>query len=445
MSLATAAAPAIFALTLFLVLRRPRQLNPGLAALIGAALAWALGVIAWSDVLVVAGLVWNSTLALVGILIISALLDAAGFFRWVALHLARYAGGSGRAIFVVVILLGAAVSGFFTNDSTVLILTPIVYELLRALGFSPRQMLPYLMACGFIADTMSLPLTVSNLTNMVAADYFHLDFARFAARMALPTLFSLATSLAMLYWLYRRSLPATFDAGLAPAPAAAIRDPFLFRAGAVGLVLMMAALVAGPRLGVPVSLVIGAGAALLLAATLVNRRVPAGPVLRQAPWHILVFAQGMYLVVFGLGKAGLTAWLATALAGAAAGGPGLLILGTGLLVTVLSAVMNNLPGLMLGVLAIGEAGAAFAAHPALGTAAGGWGTTELAALAAVIGADIGPKLTPIGSLATLIWMHVLAGKGVRVTWAEYLRVGLLATPPVLLAALLGLWLAARVF
>jgi arsenical pump membrane protein len=419
----------IFLLTLSLVLVKPKNLNDGVAALFGAGLALLTGVIGFHDVVTVAHLVWDATFALIAIVVISTVLDGAGFFRWAALRVAQRAGGSGRAIFLAIILLGALVSALFTNDATVLILTPIVYELLAALGFSPRQMLPYLMACGFVADVASIPLAVSNLTNMIAARQFELSFARYALLMLLPTLATLTATVVVLLLYYRKEIPSGYDRGALPEPTAAIRDPFLFRVGGLVLGCMVIAFFLNSLWHFPVSFVIAAGAVILLLATRRNRVVEPVAVLKGAPWHVILFASGMFLVVFGLAQAGLTQLLAGWLQSLATRGQGALILGTGGLVALLSAVMNNLPAVMVGGLSIQIAGQT----PAL---------REVAVLANVIGSDIGPKMTPIGSLATLIWLYFLGRKGLKVSWRDYFKVGLVITPPVLLAALLGLWGAA---
>lgn len=427
------AAPAIFALTLYLVLARPKNLDTGLAAMIGAMLALFAGVITLADVRTVAGIVWDATFALIAIVVISVVLDQAGLFRWAALQMARRAGGNGRSIFLAVILLGAVVSTLFTNDATVLILTPIVYEMLSALNFDQRMILPYMMACGFVADSMSIPLAVSNLTNMITARYFSLDFARFALLMLIPTAVCLGATILVLRWYYRREIPARYDLGVLDNPENAIRDPFLFRVGLGVLGAMVVAFFLNSTvMQVPVSFVIATGALVLLLASMKNRVVQPLAVLRQAPWHVVIFALGMYLVVYGMGNAGLTDWSAALVRRLVDIGPAAAIIGTGVLVALLSSLMNNLPGVMLGCLALAAAGA---------TGAVGEGMV----LANVIGSDIGPKLTPIGSLATLIWLHSLQLRGMKVTWQYYLKVGLIITPPVLLTTLGALWVSVRFF
>lgn len=153
-------------------------------------------------------------------IIISLLLDESGFFEWAALHVSRWGNGRGSLLFTWIVLLGAAVAALFANDGVALILTPIVIVMLLALGFSKETTLAFVMAAGFIADTASLPLVVSNLMNIVSADYFGLGFTQYASVMLPVDIAAIAATLMMLHMFFRRDIPTTYDALLLKSSAA---------------------------------------------------------------------------------------------------------------------------------------------------------------------------------------------------------------------------------
>ncbi len=415
-------AAAIFAFTLLLVIWQPRGLGIGWSASLGAATALLCGVVHLADIAVVWGIVWNATATFIAVIVISLLLDEAGFFEWAALHVARWGGGRGGLLFALIVLLGAAVSALFANDGAALILTPIVMAMLVALGFSPAATLAFVMAAGFIADTASLPLVVSNLVNIVSADFFKIGFGAYASVMVPVNLAAVLASLLVLWLCFRRAIPARYDVAQLKRPADAIRDHATFRAGWAVLVLLLAGFFGLEPLGVPVSAVAAFCAVLLLVVAGRGPVIGIRKVLRGAPWQIVVFSLGMYLVVYGLRNAGLTDHVASLLNVFAQGGVWGAAMGTGLLAAVLSSVMNNMPTVLVGALSIDASGATGLVKEAM-------------VYANVIGCDLGPKITPIGSLATLLWLHVLAKKGMAIGWGYYFKVGIVLTLPVLFVTL----------
>lgn len=426
---------AIFMVTLVLVIWQPKNLGIGWSALGGAAVALATGVVHWADVGVVWDIVWDATFTFVALIIISLILDEAGFFSWAALHIARWGNGRGHLLFPLIVLLGAVIAAFFANDGAALLLTPIVIAILLRLEFSTSAALAFIIATGFIADTASLPLVTSNLVNIVSANFFDVSFNRYAAVMVPINLVSIAATLGVLWLAFGRRIPSRYPLEVLDQPASAIVDPYVFRAALPMLAGLLVAYFILAAWQVPFCLVAGAGAIVLMAIAGRWWRggegavVPLGPILRNAPWQIVLFSIGMYLVVYGLGQAGLTDYGAAILNWLGQQGVFVATLGTGFLAALVASIMNNMPSTLVGALAIEQAHV-----PAL--------TRELMVYANVIGNDLGPKFTPIGSLATLLWLHVLAGKGYRIGWGRYMKVGLMLTPPVLLATLvaLAIWL-----
>lgn len=418
-------AGSIFLLTLVLVIWQPRGLSIGWSASIGAVLALGTGVIHIADIPVVWNIVWNATAAFIAVIIISLLLDESGFFEWAALHVSRWGNGRGRLLFTWIVLLGAAVAALFANDGAALILTPIVIAMLLALGFSQGTTLAFVMAAGFIADTASLPLIVSNLVNIVSADFFGLGFTQYASVMIPVDAAAIAATLIMLHLFFRRDIPATYDVSLLKTPASAIKDPATFRAGWIVLLLLLVGFFVLEPLGIPVSAIAAAGAAVLFVVAKRGHAINTGKVLRGAPWQIVIFSLGMYLVVYGLRNAGLTEYLSGVLNLLADKGLWAATFGTGFLTAFLSSVMNNMSTVLIGALSID------------GSTATGV-VKEAMIYANVIGCDLGPKITPIGSLATLLWLHVLAQKNIKITWGYYFRTGIVMTVPVLFVTLAAL-------
>ena len=423
---------AIFVATLLLVLWQPRGLGIGWSAMGGAAVALATGVVDLADVATVWGIVWDATFTFVALILISLVLDAAGCFSWAALHIARLGAGVTRRLFVYIVLLGALIAAVFANDGAALLLTPIVVAVLARLGMASTPALAFVIATGFIADTASLPLTISNLVNIVTANYFAIDFDRYAWVMAPVDIVSIAATLTVLLAYFGRQLPRHYSVAALEPPRQAIVDRQVFGLAGPLLAVVLAALFGLAAYELPFSLVIGSAAiVLLMVAARVGQRgvhpvIALRPVIADAPWPIVWFSLGMYIVVYGLGQAGLTAYAADVLTWLAAQGRLVATVGTGFVVAATAAVMNNMPATLVASLAIDQV--------QVDTL-----TRELMIHASIIGNDLGPKFTPIGSLATLLWLHVLADKGHRIGWGQYMAIGLLLTPPVLLASLLTLW------
>jgi len=416
-------ASSLFLLTLLFIIWQPKGLQIGTTAIIGALVALVLGVVSFDDVIAVTDIVWDATLAFIGIIILSIVLDEIGFFEWAAIKMAKLSGGSGNKMFVYILLLGAMVAAFFANDGAALILTPILLAKMKYLKMKPLPIFAFLMAGGFIGDAASNPLVISNLTNIVTAGYFDIGFIEYAKNMYLPNLLSIFASIAVLWIYFRKDIPLSVDVSMLPEASTVIKNQTMFKLSWVFLVLLMIGYFIGDAYHLPVSVFALGGALAFLAIASHYKAAKPAMTIKAAPWQVVWFSIGLYIVVYGLKNAGLTDVVASWIEILSHQSKAVAVLGTGFLSAVISSIMNNMPTIMIMDIAIDKVG---------------YVGNEALVYANILGCNLGPKMTPIGSLATLLWLHVLAQKGVKIGWGEYMKVGLLVTPPVLLIALLGL-------
>ena len=413
----------LFLVTLVFIIWQPRGLQIGTTAVIGAIVAVVLGVVSFSDVITVIDIVWDATLAFIGIIILSMILDQIGFFEYSAIKMARLSGGSGNRMFVYILLLGAVVAAFFANDGAALILTPILLAKMKYLKMKPLPIFAFLMAGGFIGDAASNPFVISNLTNIVTVGYFDIGFIEYAKSMFLPNLLSIIASIVVLWIYFRKDIPLHVDVDTLPEASSVIKNQTMFQIAWIFLALLMVGYFIGDYFHLPISLFALGGALLFLAIANHYKAVKPIMTIKAAPWQVVWFSIGLYVVVYGLKNAGLTDSVAEWIIYLKEQGEVVAVIGTGFLSAVISAVMNNMPTIMIMDIAIDKVG---------------YIGNESLVYANILGANLGPKMTPIGSLATLLWLHVLAQKGVKIGWGEYMKVGVVITPPVLFIALLGL-------
>ncbi len=417
----------IFITTLILVLKKPKNIGIGYSALIGALITVLLGISTFTDIITVFNIVWNATFTFISVIIISLILDEAGFFEYIAYKLALYAKGNGKKLFVLIILLGSAISAVFANDGTALILTPIVYAILIRSNTPKNKILPFIMATGFIADTSSIPFIVSNLVNLVTAGYFNITFIKYTEIMVFPDIVSIIASIGVLYIFYRKEITnykidKNMDVNLL------IKDKKIFKIAFPMIILLMVFYFLSGIIKIDIAFIAMPFALFFYIYARINGKIDANHIVKIAPWQIVLFSLGMYIIVFGLSNEGLNAIYIDILKYIISFKDPFSLIFSGFFFAFNAAVMNNLPSVMVGDLAIS-----------------GLKNPGLLMYSNIIGNDIGPKFTPIGSLATMLWLYTLERKdAIKISYKYYMKVGLILALPVLFFTLLSLYVVSLI-
>lgn len=414
--------------TLVGIMLRPFKLDEARIALGGAALLLLLGLIAPLDALTVLLGDWNIFFFFLGMMTLSAMADAAGLFDWLAAKAAGLSAGSSRRLLLNTFLLGCLISMILSNDATALILTPIVYTLVTRLRL---PVLPFMFACTFIADTASFLLPVSNPINIIVLTTFRLDLWTYLRLLLLPALVVISINIAAFFLLYRRQLRGTFDGKRLASASAAIRHPAYFRYTCAVLLLVAVSYIIASALQFPLSIVAVSGAALLLAGALAWKQTTIRDTSKHISWSIFGFIAGMFIIVRAVELTNITALFGQLL---------LHLSGD----SSFGAVMVGTAGASLGTNLINNVPMAVVLTSALQSVQHAPAATRLGFISAtILGCDLGPNLTTVGSLATVLWLLILRRRNIDVSGLDYFKVGVVITPLMLVCGALTIWILLR--
>lgn len=463
-----------FLATLVFVMWRPRGLKESTPAAIGAIFVIISGSVSAHDLVQVIQTISGAAFTILATIVMAIVLESFGFFLYVAELLAQRVRNSGVRLFWYINLLCFLMTLFFNNDGSILITTPILLLLLRKLGLRPRQQIPYLLSGALIATSSSVAIGVSNIVNLISLKIIGLNLDEFTGMIFVPAMLGLGLLLLLLFLYFRKELPRNLatnrrllehenirDHGpihqerqkLLPHPLRKplpdtdlgdeenaekvtllglmdaqhrvrfMRNVFLY------VLLVRVSLFVVAYFGVPVAVASVTGAVLLLLWRWVKLRVPPTDLIRNAPWNNLLFVFSMYIIVYGLYKAGLPLLLVTHIQPLAVGGYTPAIFTMGILLTFMSSLLNNNPALMIGTLTLTHMGLS----PFM---------ERVAYLGSIVGSDMGSLLLPIGTLASLMWMHILKRNHIPMTWWKYIEVTAVVIPVTVLFTLtfLVLWI-----
>ncbi|MCM3116377.1 arsenic transporter [Neobacillus sp. MER 74] len=431
---------ASFLLTLGFIFWRPRGINEAIPAAIGAIVVILSGSVTFSDLGLIAETISGAAITIMATIVMAIVLESFGFFNWMAEKLAEKAKGSGIRLFWYVNLLCFLMTLFFNNDGSILITTPILVILLNNMGLKNHQKIPYLLSGALIATASSAPIGVSNIVNLIALKIVHMSLYLHTAMMFVPATLGLLLLTWLLFLRFKKVLPKTIPTNviglslssyhpLKPSPLkhASEKDRSRFMRNVLLFVFAVrVSLFVASFLSIPVSLMAVFGSFVLLGWRWAYLKIPPTDMVKKTPWYIIVFAFSMYVIIYGLNNIGLTEWLIHFMHPLVSGSLLHASVLMGVLLSVLSNIFNNHPALMVGTLTLTNMDL-----PLL--------SLKISYLANVIGSDMGSLLLPMGTLATLMWMHIVRKGKVMISWWQYMKITFVVIPPATLFTLVILY------
>ncbi len=428
-----------FFATLIFILWRPKGLNEAIPATIGAIIIILCGSVPLSDLGIITETISGAAITIMATIVMAIVLESFGFFNWVAEKLAEKAKGSGVRLFWYVNLLCFLMTLFFNNDGSILITTPILIMLLNNLGIKNHQKIPYLLSGAIIATASSAPIGVSNIVNLIALKIVDMSLYMHTAMMFVPATLGLLLLVGLLYLRFKKVIPKSIPTHVTGLTLSSYhqlkhnptnssdknRTKFMINILLFVFAVRVSLFVAS-FLSIPVSLMAVIGSLVLLGWRWAYLKIPPGDMLKKTPWYIIVFAFSMYVIIYGLNNIGLTDWLIGFMRPLVSGSLLHASVLMGVLLSVLSNLFNNHPALMIGTITLTNLNLDLL-------------SLKISYLASVIGSDVGSLILPMGTLATLMWMHIVRRGKVIITWWEYIKITLVVIPPTVIFTLVILY------
>ena len=432
MSFQIGIASMVFLTTMIVIFWRPRGVNEAWPASIGAIIIIVTGIVSKSDIIDIMSKIGGASITIIATIVMAVILESFGFFNWAAARLASLAKGSGHRLYWYIQLLCFLMTLLFNNDGSILITTPILLLLLKNMQLKPYQQIPYLLSGALIATASSAPIGVSNIVNLIALEIVGMSLWMHTAMMFVPAFLGLVFMSCLMYIVLRKKLPNTLPTSIMDIEESFFtknfhplktkisvetknkRSKFMLKI-LVYVFVMRCLLFVASYANIPIEIVAVLGSVVLLIWRWYHLRTNPIDIIKKTPWHILIFAFSMYVIIYGLNNVGLTALLVKLFEPIVNQGLFQASLIMGGLVSVLSNLFNNHPALMLGTITLTEMGL----DPI---------TLKTIYLANIIGSDIGALLLPIGTLASLIWMHILRKNKIKISWKDYISVTIIVIP-----------------
>jgi arsenical pump membrane protein len=429
----------VFFVTILIIFLRPHNLNEAYPAAIGAIIVLSIGSVSFPNLVDIIQKIGGASITIISTLVMAFTLEGFGFFRWAAVRIAILVRQSGYRLYWFIQLLCFLMTLLFNNDGSILIATPIIILLLEHFHLKPHQKIPYLISGAIIATGSSAPIGVSNIVNLISLNIIHMSLFSYTAMMFIPSMLGLIFLSFLMFLVLKKSFPRTLN-----MPINEIEKKRIFafdkNNNHTKSMLKILAFVFTVRLsifaasfiGIPIEIVAVFGSVTLLAVRWYYLHTNPVDVVKKTPWHIFIFAFSMYVIIYGLNNIGLADHLAKLFEPIVSKGLFSASFVMGGLVSILSNVFNNHPALMIGTITLTKMNLDSL-------------TLQVIYLSNIIGSDIGSLLLPIGTLASLLWMHILQKNRIMISWKDYIKVTIAIIPPTIVFTLLMLYLWIQMF
>ncbi|MGF7048430.1 arsenical pump membrane protein [Paenibacillus sp. DS2015] len=439
----------VFVMTMLAIFWRPGGINEAWPASIGAGVILLTGMVSLGDLEDIISKIGGSSVTIMATLVMAVILESFGFFNWAAARLAILSKGSGYRLYWYIQLLCFFMTILFNNDGSILITTPILILLLSSLRLKQEEMIPYLLSGALIATASSAPIGVSNIVNLIALEIVHMTLYMYTVMMFVPAIIGLLFMSWLMFMIVKKKLPRRL-----PDLTEDIEESFFnkhVRAfhGKISIetnskrtksmlrlllfvFVMRSLLFVASYFAIPMEWVAVFGSLVLLFWRWYHLGATPLDIIKKVPWHIFIFAFSMYVIIYGLHNAGLTAMLVEICEPIVTQGLLQASFMMGLLVSILSNLFNNHPALMIGTITLTEMGLDSM-------------TLKMIYLSNIIGSDIGSLLLPIGTLASLLWINILRQHEIEVKWKDYLRVTMIVIPITTIVTLILLYYWVQMF
>jgi arsenical pump membrane protein len=414
----------IFIPAITLVMVRPKPLNEATAAALGALVMLIAGIISPLNMREVFQVNLNVLLFFLGLMIISVIADQAGFFEWCAYNAVKLGKGRGTVLLSLLFGLGALITAFFSNDATALILTPIVFTLVTRLKLSA---LPYVFSCAFIANTASMLLPVSNPVNLLAVQQFQLTLGEYLKYLLIPSILVILANLVLFRRIFRKEISLVSPDVQSMQP---VKIDRFFLAVSAGLGLIAIGYILVSIYGLPLAYPAVGGAVLLLVLACAFQRLKIKRLTSGISWNIFLFIFALALLIKGLDNAGVTKLIADELIKLANSGTLQALFSVTLGTAIGSNLMNNWSMMMVSVASLANLSPGF---------------DRVLVYGAIMGADLGPNIAIFGSLSSMLWLILLRERGLDIHPVQFLKLGLMVTPVLLIVGVLSLYLCSLIW